>query len=273
MAPSRSLSVAAASTTLRTRPRCATLGLVEPAWTVASEAAMRPLCQADWARGLAKKKGNKKKKNVTAPESSPEAMDGVEAEHGISADPEATEFELEPYREHMERVTSGFQHELAKLRTGRPDAGMLDHLMVEAYGASSPLNSVAQGSIRSSKLLVVNVFDQSLVGAVAKAIETANMNLNPSVEGAQVNVPLPKLTKESREATARLAHDLYEKTKGAVNGVRHDAMKKLTNMKKNKDLSEDQHFAETQAVEELTDEFKKRIAEMSETRQKEIMEN
>mmetsp|Transcript_8800 Transcript_8800/g.17407 ORF Transcript_8800/g.17407 Transcript_8800/m.17407 type:complete len:293 (-) Transcript_8800:397-1275(-) len=287
MLPSTSRRVASLSTALAARSLSAfastSVGvspsaISKPAFTSASSLKMRcedlsehkSAWQLAWSRGKKKKAAAPSKKHHE--EVVHEATEGVEFVHG-HPESELASFDIEPYREHMDRILSGFEHELAKLRTGRPDPSMLDHLMVEAYGSQTPLNAVAQGTIRSSKLLVINVFDQSLAPAVCNAIRTANLNLNPSVEGAQINVPLPKITKESREATARIAMDMHEKTKNAVNNVRHNAMKLLTDLKKKKTLSEDEHYDETQMVEELTNEFKTRVHDMAELRKKEIMEN
>ena len=124
---------------------------------------------------------------------------------------------------------------------------MLDGVLVEAYGERQPLSAVAQVALRSAQLLVVSPFDAALAPAVADAIRDADLNLNPSVDGGAVRVPVPRSSKETREATARLASKAAESAKVRARRLRQAALDRL---RKQAGVSEDDVRRETKVVEE-----------------------
>ena len=133
------------------------------------------------------------------------------------------------------------RHELAGVRTGRASIGILDSVRVDAYGSQMPLNQVASLSVPESTLLVANPFDPTHIGAIERAIQSANLGLNPTNDGKLVRIPIPPLTDDRRKELSRIVHQLAEDGRNAVRGVRrhvNDALKKLL---KAKEISEDGH--------------------------------
>jgi ribosome recycling factor len=141
------------------------------------------------------------------------------------------------------------RRELAKLRGGAPSPTMLDHVTVEAYGERSSLPDVAQIALKGPALIVVNPFDPANANAIADAIRDAGLNLNPAVDGALVRVPIPKTSKETRDATLKLVSKVAEAAKTRARRARADALERL---KKATGVSEDDVRRETKAVEEAT---------------------
>jgi len=209
------------------------------------------LQQVQWVRG--------KKKKHRAAKTEPDL------------DSEGTTFDFDEFAPKADRAMAALERELARLRTGRPDPRMLDFVRVESYGEYMELPAVAQCSLKSPKLLVVNVFDANLTNKIKDAIEQAGLNLNPQVSGNAIQVPIPKLSKETREATVKQARELLVKTTNALNGVRRDSMKALADLKKKKIMTDDAHFDQTKIVEEKIGLYKKRATELVEAREKDIL--
>lgn len=141
--------------------------------------------------------------------------------------------------------------ELSKLRGATASPNMLDSVMVEAYGGESqPLTELAQISLKNPQLLMVNPFDSALSEAIAKAISNADLNLNPSVDGQAVRVPVPKSSKETREQTVKLISKLAETAKTRIRRARQAELEKLKKMEKQEGVSEDEIKREVKAVED-----------------------
>jgi ribosome recycling factor len=214
------------------------------------------------SRGFAKKAGGKgsKKQEVVAND---DDDNDDEAQAGATVD-------LDKARAKISKLMDSLKAELAKLRA-RPDASMLDHIRVQAYGKPSPLSAVAQVSLKSPKLLQINVFDPQMIEPVRAVIEQGGLGLNPSVEGSSVMVPIPKTTKETREMNVKKAKELREKTRNNINSVRRDAMKEVTDLKKSKTASDDECFRLGKDVDAMTEKAQAEVVKVCEEREKEIM--
>src|SRR5687768_2635560 len=135
-------------------------------------------------------------------------------------------FDTKPYEARMQQALAHFEDELNKIRTGRAHPGMLEGVMVEAYGAKMPLNQVANVLAPEAQLLQVTPFDPTNIQAIAKAIrDDQNLGLNPSDDGRVVRVPIPQLTTERRQQIAKQLGDKVEDCRIALRAVRHDALK------------------------------------------------
>jgi ribosome recycling factor len=221
--------------------------------------AARPFPALEQLRGLAKKAGSGGKgKRGAADESEGDAGGG-----GASVD-------LDKSRAKISKLVEALRGELGKLRA-RPDASMLDHVRVEAYGKSNSLSAVAQVTLKSPKLLQVAVFDPQMLEPVRAAVEQSGMGLNPSLEGGSLMVPVPKASKETRELNAKKCKELREKTRNNVNNVRRDAMKEVNDLKKGKTASEDECFRMGKEVDAIMDKAQAEIVKLCEEREKEIM--
>src|SRR4026208_1477411 len=142
-------------------------------------------------------------------------------------------------RQRMETVIDDYRRKIAAVRTGRAAVSMLDNVMVEYYGAPTPLNQMASVHAPEPQMLTVQPWDQTQVGPIEKAIRSADLGLNPSNDGTLVRVPIPPLTEERRKQLAKQLHDVAEDHRTAVRNTRRDGNERLKKMLKDKLISED----------------------------------
>nr|WP_279308073.1 ribosome recycling factor [Niveispirillum sp. BGYR6] len=162
--------------------------------------------------------------------------------------------------------------EFAGLRTGRASANLLEPVVVEAYGATVPLNQVANVSVPEPRLISVQVFDRSTVKAVEKAIRDSGLGLNPQTEGSTIRVPIPELNSERRKELTKVAAKYAEQTRVAVRNVRRDGMDAAKKAQKDGDLSEDELKGLSDKIQTVTDAHIKKIDEALATKEKEILQ-
>ncbi len=180
--------------------------------------------------------------------------------------------ELKTYKDRMDRAVVTLKEEFGGLRTGRANAGLLEPVMVDAYGSTTPLTSVAAISVPEPRMITVSVWDKGVVIAVDKAIRNAGLGLNPIVDGQTLRVPIPPLTEERRRDLAKLAGKYAEQQKIAVRNVRRDALEDLKKAEKAGDMSQDEQKRADKDVQGFTDEAVKRIDETLRTKEAEIMQ-
>ena len=180
--------------------------------------------------------------------------------------------DLNTYRDRMDKAISALKDEYSGLRTGRASASLLDPVMVEAYGASTPLNAVAAISVPEARLISVSVWDKGVVAAVDKAIRAAGLGLNPIVDGMTLRIPIPPLTEERRKDLAKLAGKYAEQQRIAVRNVRRDANEDLKKAEKAGEISQDEQKKLETEVQGFTDGAIKRIDEALKTKEQEIMQ-
>ena len=172
----------------------------------------------------------------------------------------------------MEGQVAHVQHELAGVRTGRASIGILDSVRVESYGTQMPLNQVATLSVPEPTLIVVHPFDPSQIGTIERAIQRANLGLNPANDGKIVRIPIPPLNDDRRKELSRIVHALAEEGRNAVRGVRrhvNDALKKLL---KNHEISEDDERRAIDEVQKVTDDSIARIDELLKVKDAELLD-
>jgi ribosome recycling factor len=172
----------------------------------------------------------------------------------------------------MHGAVEALRHDLGGLRTGRASTTLLEPVHVEVYGASMPINQVATISAPESRMLSVQVWDRSNVGAVEKAIRSAGLGLNPMTDGQNIRLPIPDLTEERRKELAKLAGQYAEKAKIAVRNVRRDGMDALKTDEKKHEISQDEHKRLEQEVQKLTDDTIKEIDHVVGAKEKEILQ-
>ena len=172
----------------------------------------------------------------------------------------------------MEGAVEVLHKEFGGLRTGRASAGLLDPVMVNAYGSDMPLNQVGTVSVPESRMLSIQVWDKGLVNSVEKAIMESGLGLNPSSDGTLVRVPLPQLTEERRAELAKVAGKYAEDARIAIRNVRRHAMDELKKMEKDGDISQDEQRDGEGEVQKLTDVFVKKIDDMLANKEKDIMQ-
>jgi ribosome recycling factor len=175
-------------------------------------------------------------------------------------------------RDRMDKSVAALKEEFTSLRTGRASAGLLEQVMVEAYGATVPITQVAAISVPEPRSLTVSVWDRGVVVSVEKAIRAAGLGLNPVVEGQNLRVPVPPLTEERRRDLAKLAGKYAEQQKIAVRNVRRDAIDELKKAEKDSVITQDELKRLSDEIQGFTDAAIKRVDELLKTKEQEIMQ-
>ena len=171
----------------------------------------------------------------------------------------------------MDGAMASLRTEFASLRTGRASASMLEPVMVEAYGQRTPVNQVGTVNVPEPRMVTINVWDKSLVGAVEKAIRESGLGINPQLNGTIIMLPIPELNEERRRELTRVAAQYAENARVAVRNVRRDGMDQVKKAKAAGMSEDDQKLWEGE-VQELTDNFIKMVDQALETKQAEIMQ-
>lgn len=184
----------------------------------------------------------------------------------------ATQFQIDDIRKRMDGAINSLKQELAGLRTGRASGNLLEPIQVEAYGAMTPLNQVANINVPEPRMLSVQVWDKGLVVAVEKAIRSAGLGLNPITEGQSIRLPIPPLSTERRAELAKLAGKYAEAARVAIRNVRRDGMELLKKSEKDGDISQDEHKKLADQVQKETDAFVKKVDETAKHKEEEIMQ-
>ena len=179
---------------------------------------------------------------------------------------------LSRYRDRMDKAIAALKDEFASLRTGRASANLLDQVMVEAYGATSPISAVAAISVPEPRAISVSVWDRGVVAAVDKAIRSSGLGLNPVVEGQTLRIPIPPLTEERRRALTKIAAKYAEQQKVAIRNVRRDANDDLKKAEKDSVINQDEQKRMETEVQKMTDEAVKRVDEALKIKEQEIMQ-
>jgi ribosome recycling factor len=180
-------------------------------------------------------------------------------------------FDIADLRKRMNGAVEVLRKEFAGLRTGRASASLLEPISVSAYGSEMPLNQVGTVGVPEPRMLSVQVWDKSLVKAVEKAIRSADLGLNPAVDGTLIRVPIPELSEERRAELAKIAARYAEAARVAVRNVRRDGMEQLKRQEKDGEISQDAHHKVAQQVQELTDSEIKQINDLLAAKETEIM--
>ena len=183
------------------------------------------------------------------------------------ADPDLSDVERR-----MNGAVEALKREFTGLRTGRASVSLLEPVSVSAYGAEMRLSEVATVNAPEPRLLTVQVWDKGNVAAVEKGIQSANLGLNPAVDGQLIRVPIPELNEERRQELARVAAKYAEQARVAVRNVRRDGMDWLKKLEKDGELSKDDHQLWSDEVQELTDDRIKEIDELREVKGAEIVQ-
>jgi len=174
-------------------------------------------------------------------------------------------------RPRMDASVDDLRRRLSSVRTGRAVVTLLDPVVVDYYGTPTPLNQMASISVPDPQMLAVQPWDTSQVGAIEKAIRTADLGLNPSNDGKMVRVPIPALTEERRKQLAKQVHELAEEHRTAIRNIRRDANERLKKMLKDKTISEDNERDGLDEVQKLTNTYIGKVDELAKTKEQEIL--
>jgi len=172
----------------------------------------------------------------------------------------------------MEGAITSLQGELQGLRTGRASMNLLDNVQVPAYGSNVPMSQVGSVSVMDSRMLAVNIWDKTIVGAADRAIRDAGLGLNPVMDGQTLRIPIPPLNEERRVELTKVAGKYAEAARVAVRNIRRDGMDSLKKLEKDGDISEDDQRSMSDDVQKLTDKYIKRVDEVLKNKEAEIMQ-
>ena len=190
----------------------------------------------------------------------------------MADDNEEVQLILEDAAERMDKSVEVLRHEADTIRTGRANADMLDSVRVELYGAAMPLNQVATVNAPDPRLLVVQPFDRSTLGAIEKELMRADLGMTPSNDGTVIRLPIPMMTQERRQEMVKRLHKFREDTHVAIRNVRRDALEHLRGLEKNKEISQDDLRRDQDQLQKTTDEHIARADEVSNKKEAELME-
>ena len=171
----------------------------------------------------------------------------------------------------MEKAVEDFRKEMAATRTGRANVHMLDSVNIDYYGTPTPLNQVATVHAEA-QLITVQAWDTSQLGAIEKAIRSAELGLNPMNDGKLIRVPVPPLTEERRRDMVKHLHKVLEEHRTAVRNIRRDGNDAIKKALKDKRITEDEEKRALDEIQRLTDDEIKKMEERSKGKEKEVME-
>jgi ribosome recycling factor len=174
--------------------------------------------------------------------------------------------------DHMQKAVDATRNEFASIRTGRASPGLLDRMMVEAYGAHVPLKQVATVSTPDARTLQIAAFDRNTVGAIRKAIETSDLGLNPNIDGSTLRLQIPPLTEERRKDLVKAIKKKAEDGKVAVRNIRHKSVDHIKALLKDHAITEDENKRATERIQKATDKYIKDVDGLVAGKEKEIME-
>jgi ribosome recycling factor len=171
----------------------------------------------------------------------------------------------------MQKSIETLKADLAKVRTGRAHAGILDHIQVDYYGTPTHINQVANVTLIDARTIGVQPWEKKMIATVEKAIRESDLGLNPSTQGDLIRVPTPALTEERRKEMVKLCKSEAEDAKIAVRNIRRDANEALKKLLKDKAISEDDERRAQDDVQKLTDKFVAEIDKLVAEKEKEVL--
>ena len=179
---------------------------------------------------------------------------------------------IKEFRERGDKAVEALTRELTKLRTGRASVALLDGISADYYGNETPLNQMANITTPEPRLITVQPWDVSQIGAIEKAILASDLGLTPANDGKLIRLPIPQLTEERRKEIAKLAKKYGEECKVSVRNARRDANDALKKLEKDKVVTEDEHKKAHDDVQKVTDEEVKKVDGLVAKKEKDIME-
>ena len=170
----------------------------------------------------------------------------------------------------MDGAINSFSGDLVGLRTGRASTNMVDGILVDAYGQKMPIDQVGSISVPEARMISIQVWDKGLVIAVEKAIHESGLGLNPQTDGELIRIPIPELNEERREELSKIAGKYAEQSRVAIRNVRRDGMDEIKKIEKDGIVGKDRAVDLSSEVQELTDDYIKKIDEMLSQKENEI---
>src|SRR3990167_2488172 len=171
----------------------------------------------------------------------------------------------------MRKSIESYKTEITKLRTGRANPSILDHVRVDYYGSEMPINQVANITASDARTLTITPWEKSMVQAIEKAILNSDLGLNPATAGEVIRVPMPALNEERRKELIKVVRNEAEAARVSIRNVRRDANNELKDMLKNKTITEDQERRESDAIQKLTDKHVAEVDQLTTAKEADLM--
>jgi len=175
-------------------------------------------------------------------------------------------------QDRMDKALESLDRDYRRLRTGRASVSLVDSIRIDYYGTSTPLNQLATLTIPDPRTIMIQPWDTSVIGEVEKAILKSDLGLTPMNDGKVIRINIPPLTTERRRELVKVVKKMAEETKVAVRNIRRDANDMIKDLKKEKEISEDDQFRAQEETQRITDDLIKRIDAVYSAKEKEILE-
>jgi len=174
-------------------------------------------------------------------------------------------------REHMQKSLEAMKKEFGTLRTGKVTTTIVDNIRVDYYGTPTPLNQVGSVVVQDATTIAINPWEKSMLGAIEKAIQEANIGVNPNNDGDFIKLFFPPMTTEQRQEIVKQAKAMAEKAKVAIRNIRKDSNNKIKRMEHDKELSEDEMKRALDQIQKITDEFIAKVDESLKAKEADIL--
>lgn len=175
-------------------------------------------------------------------------------------------------REGMGKSIDALKNEFKKVRTGRASLALFEGIKVSYYGTPTPLNQVASLSVPESRLIVIQPWDQSVIGEIEKEILKSELGLTPMNDGKVIRVPIPPLTEERRKELVKVVHKIAEEHRISIRNIRRDTNELLKGLKKDGEIAEDDFYRAQDKVQKITDDYIRLVDQTYQEKEKEILE-
>ena len=181
-------------------------------------------------------------------------------------------FDESDLRRRMNGALNSLKEEFIGLRTGRASTALLDTLKVDAYGSKMPINQVASLSTPEARLILIQVWDQSMVNSIEKSIRESDLGLNPQTEGSSIRIPIPELSQDRRIELVKVAGKYSEQAKISIRNVRREGNSQLKEFLKEKEISQDEERQGEELIQKLTDSFVEKVDIALEAKEKDLLD-
>lgn len=175
-------------------------------------------------------------------------------------------------KERMSKTEEALKRELAGIRTGRANPGLIDHIRVDYYGSPTPVNQLATVAAPEARVLTIQPWDRKAIGPIEKAIQKSDLGLTPQNDGSIIRLAIPQLSDQRRKELTKLVQKRVEDARVAVRNVRRDSQDELKKIEKSKEISEDEHRRATEQLQKLTDQKVSELDHIGQHKEAELLE-
>ena len=180
--------------------------------------------------------------------------------------------DMKPYSSRMDKTIRSLGEDFASVRAGRANAAVLDRISVEYYGQDTPINQIGSITSPDARTLVIEPWDRTMLKKIEKAIQVSDLGINPQNDGRVIRLVFPQLTEERRKDLTKQVKKYGEEAKVAVRNIRRDAMDSIKGMKKKSEITEDEQKTAEKDLQKVTDDYVKKIDDLTAKKEKELME-